>query len=181
MPTILTHAAVPLAVGLGLGRPRISRRLLAAGVFASICPDFDVVAFKLGIAYTDALGHRGATHSIVFAVMLAVFAALAARPLQARRAVAAAFVFLSAVSHTLLDMFTDGGLGVALFWPWSDERLFAAWRFIEVSPIGVQRIFSARGLTVLLSELQWVWVPSLILCALIRVLSKRHDKLARHP
>jgi hypothetical protein len=30
MPTVLSHAAVPMAVGLGLGRTAISERLLAA-------------------------------------------------------------------------------------------------------------------------------------------------------
>ncbi|MFT3735123.1 MAG: metal-dependent hydrolase [Rhodocyclaceae bacterium] len=174
MPTILTHAAVPLAVGLGLGKPVVSRRLLIAGVFASICPDFDVVAFKLGIAYADTLGHRGATHSIGFALILAVIAALTAKPLHARRVVAAAFTFLSAVSHPLLDMLTNGGLGVALYWPWSDERVFASWRGIEVSPIGVSRIFSERGLNVLLSELLWVWLPAAVLCLVLYGLRRRH-------
>jgi inner membrane protein len=35
MPTVLTHPAVPRALGLGLGCHAISRRLLVAGVAAS--------------------------------------------------------------------------------------------------------------------------------------------------
>ncbi|PZQ26682.1 MAG: hypothetical protein DI562_14565, partial [Stenotrophomonas acidaminiphila] len=61
-----------------------------------------------------------------------------------------------------LDMLTDGGLGVALLWPWSEARHFAPWRVIEVSPLA-NRFFSARGVDVLLSEFRWVWVPVLAL------------------
>lgn len=59
-----------------------------------------------------------------------------------------------AVSHPLLDSLTDGGLGVALFWPFSNERFFAPWRPIPVAPIGAGML-SARGLHVLLVELLW--------------------------
>ena len=62
-------------------------------------------------------------------------------------------------------MLTDGGLGVALFWPWSDTRHFAPWRVIDVSPFA-NRFFSARGVEVLLSELRWVWMPTLSLAAM---------------
>ncbi len=163
MPTIFTHAVVPLAIGLGLGRAKVSRRLLAAGAFASICPDFDVVAFKLGIAYADAFGHRGASHSLMFAVLLGLIALLGAPRLQASRGMAFGFVALATVSHPLLDMFTNGGLGVALFWPWSEQRWFFPWQVIEVSPIGVRRVLSERGLVVIWSELCWVWLPALLL------------------
>jgi inner membrane protein len=64
--------------------------------------------------------------------------------------------------HPLLDAFTDGGLGVALLWPWSHERIFASWRPIEVSPIGAG-FFSLRGIEVLWSELKWVVLPTLLL------------------
>ncbi|MES2317771.1 MAG: metal-dependent hydrolase [Pseudomonadota bacterium] len=146
MPTILTHAVVPLALGLGLGAGVVSRRLLLAGIAGSIMPDFDVVAFKLGIAYGNAFGHRGASHSIAFAVLLGVLALCFARPLRTTRLAAFLFVGFSTLSHALLDMFTDGGHGVALWWPVSNERLFAAWQVIEVSPIGLRRFLTERGL-----------------------------------
>jgi inner membrane protein len=69
-------------------------------------------------------------------------------------------LFACTASHPLLDALTNGGLGVALFWPWSDARLFAPWRPIAVSPIGAG-FFSARGLAVLGSDLRWVWLPTL--------------------
>jgi len=57
-------------------------------------------------------------------------------------------------SHPLLDALTDGGLGVALLWPFSAERFFFPWRPIPVSPIGVG-FFSLRGIRVALAELQF--------------------------
>lgn len=53
-----------------------------------------------------------------------------------RRLVIGALVFAATASHALLDMLTDGGLGVALFVPVSNARLFFPVRPIAVSPIG---------------------------------------------
>ncbi|MCF7222073.1 metal-dependent hydrolase [Marilutibacter chinensis] len=158
MPTIITHALVPLAAGIALGSRRIDRRLVLAGMAAAMLPDADVVAFALGIPYADAFGHRGASHSLLFAAVLGALAASFHRSLRAAPALAAIWIFACTLSHPLLDAFTDGGLGVALWWPWSHAREFAPWRPIEVSPIGAG-FFSARGLVVLMSEARWVWLP----------------------
>ena len=73
MPSIITHAAVPLALWCAADRGRIPPRLLAAGVIAAMLPDADVLAFALHIPYADAFGHRGASHSLLFAGVLAAF------------------------------------------------------------------------------------------------------------
>ncbi|WP_406233013.1 metal-dependent hydrolase [Isoptericola jiangsuensis] len=174
MPSIITHAAVPLALWCAADRGRIPPRLLAAGVIAAMLPDADVLAFALDIPYADAFGHRGASHSLLFSGVLAALAAVLAffgsrRPWSAvssqprlasttSTVQAAVFVFVCAASHPLLDAMTSGGLGVALAWPWSEHRFFAPWRPIRVSPFAPQ-FFSARGLATLLSELRWVWLP----------------------
>jgi inner membrane protein len=160
MPTILTHAVVPLAIGLGLGPRAVPPRLLIAGIVASIAPDFDVLAFRLHVAYADTFGHRGATHSVSFALLLGVIAALLAGRLRAPPWKAFAFVGLCALSHPLLDMFTNGTHGVALWWPWSDERLEMPWHRIEASPIAFNRIASSRTWVVLQSEMTWIWLPA---------------------
>ncbi len=158
MPSILTHAAVPLAMAFAAERGRISPRLLVAGVFTAILPDFDVVAFALGIPYADAFGHRGASHSLLFAGLLALLGGALHQPLRSRPLQAAAWIFLCTASHPLLDAMTSGGLGVALLWPWHEQRWFAPWRPILVSPFA-NGFFSARGIATLLSELRWVWLP----------------------
>ena len=165
MPTILSHAAVPLALGLGLGAQRIPTRLLLVGVVASVLPDLDVLAFRFHIAYADALGHRGASHSMVFALCLALVVAAVAKYFNASRATAFWFVAVCTASHGVLDMFTNGGLGAALWWPFSDVRVFAPWQVIEVSPLSLRRVFSARGWAVLQSELLWVWLPATMVFA----------------
>lgn len=157
-----------MAIGLGVGASVIPRRLLWLGMLASMAPDMDVVAFKLGIAYADGFGHRGASHSLLFAVLLGLL--ISALPIRwsVPRMRVFGFVALSTLSHPLLDMLTNGGLGVALFWPWSMDRFFAPWQVIEVSPIALQRVFSERGLAVLLSEMLWVWMPCMAVCAMLR-------------
>lgn len=172
MPTILSHPAVPLAIGLGLGRLRISLRLLLVAVFASIAPDFDVISFHLGIDYSHQLGHRGFTHSIFFAVTLGILALLFAKLLKTNRSKAFFFVTLAAASHGLLDMCTNGGLGIAYFWPVTDTRYFLPTRPILVSPLNLQRFLEARGLAVIVSELKWVWLPAISLCILLRLFFK---------
>lgn len=162
MPTVLSHVAAPLAIGLAIGAPAISRRLLVAGLVASVLPDLDVLAFRFGIGYSHEFGHRGFSHSLAFAVCLAILAAGFARQLQVAPKVAFAFFLAAAGSHGLLDMLTNGGLGVALAWPFSEQRFFFPWQVIEASPLSLRRVFGAAGLAVFNSELLWVWVPSLL-------------------
>lgn len=169
MPTIFSHVAVPLAIGLGLGAARVPPRLIAAGMLASIVPDFDVIAFKLGIPYADAFGHRGASHSMVFAALLGAMASAFARTLASTRLAVFGFVFVSALSHGLLDMLTNGGLGVALFWPMVADRIFFPAQVISVSPIGVTRFFTESGWRAVRSELGWIWLPALASCAVLRI------------
>lgn len=178
MPTVLTHAAVPLALALGLGSRIVTPRLLAAGVIASVLPDLDVLAFRLGIAYAHAFGHRGVSHSLLFAGALAVLACFAAPLLRSTRLAAALFVGACAASHGLLDTLTNGGLGVELFWPFSEERIFSTWRVIEVSPLSLSRVFSGRGVVVLQSELLWVWLPALAAGVVLFALRRLGSNLA---
>ena len=164
MPTIITHAVVPLAIATLAGPKRIPPKLALAGALLAMVPDLDVVGFRLGVAYGDDWGHRGATHSLVFAAILAGIAPTVWPAARSRGG--ALFLFLAAASHGLLDMLTDGGKGVALLWPIDAARYFAPWTPIRVSPIGAG-FFSARGLETALSELLWVWLPCAVLAGLV--------------
>lgn len=166
MPTVLTHAILPLAAGIALGRHRVPARLMLAGMAVAMLPDADVAMFAFGIDYAHAFGHRGASHSLVFALAFGVFATCFARMSKASALATLFFITASAASHPMLDMLTDGGLGVALFWPWSDVRHFAPWRMIEVSPFA-NHFFSPRGIEVLRSEAHWIIGPALAAAALL--------------
>ncbi|HBL29993.1 MAG TPA: hydrolase [Acidobacteria bacterium] len=168
MPTLPTHAVAALGVGALFGGREVPGKVWALGAACAMLPDLDVVAFRLGIPYGHLLGHRGLSHSLAFAAALA--AVLTA--LFFRRSVPglgpwklALFLFAATASHGLLDAFTDGGLGVAFFAPFDNHRFFFPDRPIEVSPIGLRRFLTGRGLEVLRSELQWVWLPALLLVA----------------
>lgn len=136
--------------------------LLAIGCSAG--PDLDVGLHAYGIEYADPWGHRGLTHSLLFASVLAVMLVSWAfrrdAPLLSRCWWAlVAFFFAITASHGLLDAFTDGGLGIAFFAPFSETRYFMPWRPLLVSHFGVGSLFTPYGLRVLLSEFVWVWLP----------------------
>jgi inner membrane protein len=120
----------------------------------SLLPDLDVIAFALRIPYAAPFGHRGASHSLLAALVVALGAGLLARAIGARGRRVAVVVALVVASHGLLDALTNGGLGAALLWPFSDRRFFAPWRPLPVAPIGAQ-FWSARGLAVVAVELCW--------------------------
>ena len=177
MASILSHPAVPIALTTALGSRVVPRRLCAAAIACSILPDCDALLFWAGVPYNHTFGHRGFTHSILFAAILASAGAFWAPQLQVKRLVACTILFVSTLSHGVLDAMTTGGLGVAFFSPFSNERFFLPWRVIEVSPIGVSRFFSVRGLEILASEVVTVWLPCLLLAvagALVRRLSQRN-------
>jgi inner membrane protein len=145
------------------GRKQVSGRLLLAATAASILPDADAIGFHLGIPYDHAMGHRGFLHSIAFALVIGLLGMLLASRLHTNRIAAFWVLFISAVSHGLLDALTSGGLGVAFFSPFSNQRFFFPWHPIRVSPLSVEPFMSKCGWEVLQSEFAWIWLPSLVL------------------
>lgn len=139
------HVAVGFAAARAHDGAFRWRTMVALGTF-SLLPDLDVYAFRLGIPYGAPFGHRGATHSVTFAVLAAIAAWLVTRNWRSTLA-----LFAVVVSHPILDALSDGGLGVALWWPFSTERHFAPWTPIPVSPVG-RDMLSARGAFVLFVE-----------------------------
>ncbi|CAN5646600.1 metal-dependent hydrolase [soil metagenome] len=162
MPTIFSHAIFAILTGKAGLNKSVSFWVWFLTAVCAIIPDADVISFAFGVPYGSMFGHRGFTHSILFA---AVFGGLIALIIHKFLNTGISFgkllIFFSLVtfSHPVLDMLTDGGSGVALFAPFSGERFFFPFRPIEVSPIGM-RFFSERGLNVILSETMWVWLPA---------------------
>ncbi len=157
MPSAFAHAAVGASLAFAL--PAGSRPLGAPVVLAALAaaPDLDVIAFRLGIPYAHPLGHRGLTHSVVFALCVGLASLPLWRLARVERAgLAAALTFLAVVSHGLLDTLTDAGLGVGLLIPIDDTRYFAPFRPLLTSPLSVGAFFSLRGFAILGNELVWV-------------------------
>jgi inner membrane protein len=172
MPSIFTHGFAALALGkASTGERREARFWVLTGLCA-VLPDADAVSFYFGVERGSMFGHRGITHSLLFALLLAflvVLVAFSKTPRFSKKWWAlVVYFFVVTASHGLLDALTDGGSGVAFFAPFDAGRYFFPWRPIEVSPIGL-RFFSPRGVEVFESEFVWVWVPAMLLVALCRL------------
>ena len=165
MASVISHPAVPLALAVALGPTRVPAALAGAACAASILPDVDSLGFAAGIPYDHTFGHRGFTHSLIFALLTALVGGALGKSLGASTPAAFVIVFVSTASHGVLDAMTTGGLGVAFFSPFSNARYFLPWQVIRVSPIGVAPFLSSWGLRVLKSELLWIWAPAAIFAA----------------
>jgi len=162
MPTVISHALVPLTIAIAAGPTRIPPKVALIGAALAMLPDLDVIGLRLGVPYDSAWGHRGAMHSLAMGAILVT--GMAAFVPTLRKGWSLPFLFLAFASHGLIDTMTDGGRGVALLWPFDATRYFAPWRPIRVSPIGA-RFFTARGMATVISELQWIWLPCFLVAA----------------
>lgn len=184
MPTALTHAFVALASGKACFRGPMPLRFWLLAIGCSAAPDLDIGLHAYGIEYADLWGHRGMTHSIFFAVVLSVvlvsWAFRRDAPFLTRSWWAlVAFFFAITASHGLLDAFTDGGLGIAFFAPFSETRYFMPWRPLLVSHFGVGSLFTGYGMRVLLVEFVWVALPvGAVAACILACRSRLHQ---RHP
>jgi inner membrane protein len=162
MASAFTHAIAGLAIGTAFRRPGLPARFWALGAVGATMPDLDGVGFWLGVPYESIFGHRGFTHSLVFAALFATAGLLAFRGERYAdiRARVWIYLFLATASHGMLDAMTSGGGGIAFFAPFVNDRYFFPWRPILVSPMSISRFFTARGLAILASEFRWVWVPA---------------------
>ncbi|GGP24768.1 metal-dependent hydrolase [Silvimonas amylolytica] len=172
MTTVVTHAIVAATLVRFLPRPWRSPALYVLAMLGSMAPDLDTIGLKFGIAYDSPYGHRGATHSLLFAAVLGgVMAWWLARK---QGALARHWMILTACvfTHPVMDALTNGGRGVAFLWPLSDDRFFFPLHPILVSPIGA-RFFSERGVMTLESELVWVWAPCIVVWLVLALWSAR--------
>src|SRR4051812_48916082 len=91
MPTIVAHALFAWSL-TSLGRrrpPSLGVMHAAAPCVLSMLPDADVVTFRFGVAYAEPLGHRGLTHSLLFAACTAAAATFVLRYVEKRQKAAA--------------------------------------------------------------------------------------------
>lgn len=169
MASIFGHAIVGYTVSKIISNNN-SKLLLVLAIASTILPDIDVLTFNFGIPYEAPFGHRGFTHSILFAVLWATLLMFVFGKLN--RIIWWIVIFISTISHGILDAMTSGGRGVGFFIPFHNERYFFPFREIIVSPIGIERFFSERGIRVIFSELKYVFLPCFLILVLFYFIRK---------
>lgn len=70
MASVFSHAIAAFGIGAYFYRPGAPKRVWVTGALCSVIPDLDVIGFRFGVHYGDFWGHRGFTHSLLFAVFL---------------------------------------------------------------------------------------------------------------
>jgi inner membrane protein len=176
MPTSLSHAIAGAALAALYPRAGPVTRLWVAGALCAVVPDGDIVSVWLGIPWGHVLGHRGITHSLAFAVVLAAVVTATVfrgRAWDGRRGLVWLFLFVATASHGVLDSMTNGGSGVAFLAPFDDTRYVAPWRPIPVSPISIRRFMSQWGIAILRTEALVIWLPAAGLAGLGALLRRR--------
>jgi inner membrane protein len=177
LATLISHPIPAVMANMLCSEIPKRQSLLSYSILLTFVPDFDVIAFAFGIPYEHMLGHRGFTHSIVFALLVSFLIAkflLKYQGIHFKKGFL--ILFFSCLSHGLMDALTNGGYGVGFFIPFTGERFFFPYTPIEVSPIGLRNFMSVRGLEVLVSELKYVWFPSTFLYGLIYLIKKVNKK-----
>ena len=165
MATVFTHPAIAIALLPWFKGVLKSKLVLVVGILFTIIPDADVIAFNFGIPYSHTFGHRGFTHSLFFAAFVSViFAWPLSKYKKLKMAPICLFLFLCMASHGVLDALTNGGLGIAFFSPFSNERYFFPFHPVEVSTLSIKRFFNGQGIAVIISELKLIWLPCIIIC-----------------
>ncbi|MDC8005463.1 metal-dependent hydrolase [Aureisphaera galaxeae] len=145
MASAFGHAFTAIALGTTFSKNVRSWKFWLLGIICSIFPDADVIGFAFDIPYGSFWGHRGFSHSLLFAMlfgMLVTFLFYRKQFLTRNGALLILYFFLCTASHALLDAMTSGGLGIAFLSPFDTTRYFFPWRPIQVSPIGVENFFS---------------------------------------
>ena len=170
MASIFGHIAASTAIGYAFFPRQVRPVTLLLAGFCAFAPDLDVMAFHFGVPYSSISGHRGWTHSAFFTVLFGSLLGWSAFRRAPDAVIIALWCALAALSHPLLDMLTNGGLGCALAWPFSVSRMFFPFRPILVSPLGAGAFFSVWGWEVLKSEALWIGLPGLALVGGSRLL-----------
>jgi len=170
MASAFSHAFVALAFGKVPQPPILTWPIVFMGMICSIIPDVDVIGFYFGIHYGDLWGHRGLTHSIFFAALLSVTltGVWYRQKSSAAKAGIGVYLFLCTASHGVLDAMTDGGLGVAFFSPFDATRYFFPFRPVAISPIGIGDFFNGNAVQILVSEVTWIWLPTIGMFLILR-------------
>lgn len=169
MPSLLGHAVAGLAITHTFSRARLPRRTWILAPLLAVVPDLDWFVGFLDFHKNHILNHRGVAHSLSGALALAALTLLIAYRRDQRTGQLGLCLALAALSHGLMDACTAGGVGVALFMPFSDSRWACVWQPIHVAPLPMGREDCYLFLASLRTEAFWIGLPALALVAWTRL------------
>jgi len=169
MASFIGHGLVAFTISK-MAKAKVSKRLLTFAIISSIIPDLDVIGYYIGIPHESMLGHRGITHSILFALMWSFL--LSKSIFKHSFSLAFPVLLTCTISHSIIDALTTGGRGIGFFIPITSERFFFPTRFIQVSPLQINDIFGPWGIAVLKSEMLYLGLPCFILFIFIHIIKK---------
>jgi inner membrane protein len=180
----ITHALIGLTVPLALLGRRAGLPVTLLSAACSVVPDFDKVVGKLlqgltAVSIPSVWSHRGISHSLLFALVLALLATFLARRRRwssMRWGILFPLFFFATVSHGLIDVFV-GTYGVALLAPFSAARYLHPVGTIH--SINFWQYFSPALYPVLLQEVLWLWIPFSMFLLLARLAVVRAPSLRR--
>jgi inner membrane protein len=183
MPTAISHSLVAVVFGKIFSKST-GVKFWVLSIICAILPDIDVIMFSFGIPYEHMYGHRGFSHSILFALLISLIIVLVGfREIKQNSKLwwsVVVYFFLIGLSHDILDAITSGGQGVGFFIPFDSTRYFFPFRPIRVSPFSIIRFFGSEGQRILVSELVWIWIPAIILLFFIHFIKARgHSQVTK--
>lgn len=123
---IVTQAILGAAVGQAGFQHKLGRKAVAWGAVYGVIPDFDIITQVSGNPFAEQLYHRGFTHSLFFAPLVAPLVAI----LMTKYTKSKDYwtwlwlIFWALITHPLLDVFTH--YGTQLLNPLSNHRFSLA-------------------------------------------------------
>lgn len=139
----ITHIAIGACIGEVIAAKRIGKKALVVGATAQVIPDIDVFCSLWMSPSSNALAHRGFTHSILFGILISLFLAWVVhrRWNNSNESFKFWMIFfgLQVFVHIFLDAFN--AYGTAWFEPFSHYRvsfntIFVADPFFSI-PLGI--------------------------------------------
>jgi inner membrane protein len=170
MPTPITHIIASLPMNSTVMRKTNIRKILFWSFVVAIVPDIDLFGNFFNVSINNIFGHRGFTHSLLFAFLLATLISLIfwrEFKTDRKRWLLIFFNFLMvALMHPFLDACTDRNYGVALFSPFSNHRYSLPWAPINDKALGIWNyyflgwweIFKVEAVIIIVAiAYTWLW------------------------
>lgn len=159
---------------------KLGKRALLWGALAQNLPDIDTVAALWLPPYQNVIVHRGFTHSVLFALVVALLLAVGASRWQQDKKISwgSFFIFflLQFLVHDLLDTFNAYGTG--LLEPFSHERFAFHLLYVADPLLTIWPAASVLGLVLLKNQsaYRWRWVLAGLLPVVLYISYAAYNK-----